>query len=180
MEAIKQFGIPELAFCNALYNLFSNKLLELISIVVILVIISISFFGINFFLNDIKRTEVKRYCTIKKARRANKLSSEFLLAYILPLIAFDYTDIKDIVLFVIYFAVLAFLCIRNNNVYTNILFEFKGYKMYECDIEYKIISQTNPHLYTDCLVISKNNLTSKIDAEIAYYDFDNYIYINIL
>ena len=32
---------------------------------------------------------------------------------------------KGIILFVIYFVTLAFLSIRNNNVYTNIFLEFK-------------------------------------------------------
>lgn len=114
---------------------------------------------------------------IKKAIRAKELSSEFLLAYILPMIAFDFTKLKSVVLFVIYFSTLAFLCIRNNNVYTNIWFEFKGYKMYLCDLEAKKMGQIYP--YTECLVISTNNLVTEIDNDIRCWDFDNYIYIDL-
>lgn len=73
------------------------------------------------------------------ARRANKLSAEFLLAYILPMIAFDYSTCKGIVLFLIYFCVLSFLCVRNNNVYTNIFFELKNKELNEsqrCRLEF--------------------------------------------
>lgn len=46
----------------------------------------------------------------------HKLASEFLLAYILPMIAFDFGDMNELILFLIYFSVLVFLCIRNNNM----------------------------------------------------------------
>ena len=83
----------------------------------------------NSFLKE-KLTESKRRPKgiIEKATKANKLSSEFLLAYILPMIAFDFGNLKYLALFVIYFTVLAFLCIRNNNIYTNVLLEVKGYR----------------------------------------------------
>ena len=93
------------------------------------------------------------------------------------MIAFDFSDLQGITLFVIYFAVLAFLCIRNNNIYTNILLEFKGYKMYICDIECDIMNRK--HIYYDSLVISEDNLTLCEGNEISYWDFDNYIYIKI-
>ena len=112
---------------------------------------------------------------ITKARRANKLTAEFLLAYVLPMIAFDYSTWEGIVLFLVYFYVLSLLCIRNNNVYTNIFFELKDYKMYECDIECRILDKTSKHI--NCLVISKHNLTQALPRKIQYFDFDNYIYI---
>ena len=37
-----------------------------------------------------------------------------------------------------------------------------------------------PHIYKECLVISKNNLTVKIENDIKYWDFDNYIYIDLM
>ena len=110
--------------------------------------------------------------------RANKISSEFLLAYVLPMIAFDFEKMKGIILFVIYFVTLAFLSIRNNNVYTNIFLEFKGYKMYLCDLEAERMGRT--YMYKECLVISKNNITNKIDNNMEYWDFDNYTYIDLM
>lgn len=145
-------------------------------VLLVFVLLVISIFSINGFLKDkISNNEPPK---IKiKAIRANKLSSEFLLAYILPMIAFDFTAIKSVVLFAVYFAMLAFLCIRNSNVYTNIWLEFKGYKMFLCDLEVNKLGRA--YLYNDCLVISKNNLTTKIDNDMDYWDFDNYIYIDL-
>ena len=163
-----------------LSNLIEVCKLNWVSIIVsilVFVLMIISIISINVFLKDkCGNTQAPRI-KIKKAIRANKLSSEFLLAYILPMIAFDFTDIRSVILFIIYFAMLAFLCIRNSNVYTNIWLEFKGYRMFMCDLETKKMGRT--HIYTDCLVISKNNLTTKLENDIEYWDFDNYIYIDL-
>lgn len=165
---------------NLSYNL--NLILEenIVSIVVVLAIVIlmiISISSVSVFLKDKCSNSQPPKVKIKKALRANKLSSEFLLAYILPMIAFDFTDLKSVVLFLIYFSMLAFLCIRNSNVYTNIWLEIKGYKMFLCDLEADKMGR--PYTYYDCLVISKNNLTTKIDNDMDYWDFDNYIYIDL-
>ena len=144
-------------------------------IVGILMIISI--ISINIFLRDKRKNNHPPKIRIKKAIRANKLSSEFLLACILPMIVFDFTQLKSVVLFVIYFGILSFLCIRDNNVYSNIWLALKGYRMYICDLQVKIIDR--PHIYEGCLVISKNNLTVEIEKDMDYWDFDNYTYLDL-
>lgn len=165
-------------------NIFNNIVkickmnwVSIFVVLIILVLMLVSIISINRFLSDKCSNNEPPQIKIKRAIRANKLSSEFLLAYILPMIAFDFTEIKSVVLFAIYFAMLAFLCIRNSNVYTNIWLEFKGYKMFSCDLEANRMGRK--YLYTDCLVISKNNLTIEIDNDMKYWDFDNYIYIDL-
>lgn len=165
---------------NLLQNIMNICKANRVCIFVILVIgmlLLISITAINIFLKDKCNNSQPPKLKIKKVSRANKLSSEFLLAYILPMIAFDFTEIKSVVLFIIYFGMLAFLCIRNSNVYTNIWLEIKGYRMYSCDLE--LYKMGKAHVYKDCLVISKNNLTVQIENEIKYWDFDNYIYIDL-
>lgn len=151
--------------------------IEVVSVLILVVYSIVCICHINKIIRDQRSSKNKLVGNVKVARRANKLSAEFLLAYILPMIAFDYSTCKGIVLFLIYFCVLSFLCVRNNNVYTNIFFELKGYKMYECDIECKILDKTFE--YTDCLVMSKQNLVQALPRKINYFDFDNYIYIEI-
>lgn len=160
-------------FCFALENI-----IPLASIVIILIVVTISIFGINKFLKERERSNQNPTGTILKVQKANKLSSEFLLAYILPLIAFDFGDLKSIVLFITYFAILAFLCIRNNNIYTNIFLEFKKYKIYLCDIQ-RIAPGDKKIIYYDSLILSQGDLTLQEDKKIKYWDCDNYIYIHI-
>lgn len=151
--------------------------IEAITVIFLIAYIAISIQQINHVIQEQNKANNPPRGVIIKAKRANKLSAEFLLAYILPMIAFDYGDLRNIVLFLVYFFVLSFLCVRNSNVYTNIFLEFKGYRMYECDIECGVVNGT--HLYTDSLIISKNNLAQTVPHEICYFDFENYIYIEI-
>lgn len=154
------------------------NILQLVSIVFIIVMVMISACGINKFFKDQKCSIQKTPCKILKAKKANKLSSEFLLAYILPLIASDFSNIKSIVLFLTSFAILAFLCIRNNNIYINIMLEFKKYRIYSCDVE-RPWPGNKSEIYYESLVISKCDLTSLEKKEIFCYDCDNYIYIHV-
>ena len=100
---------------------------------------------------------------------------EFLVAYVLPLIAFDFKSLVGIVLFLIYFSVLAFLSIRNNYIYINIYLEFKKYKMYNCDITRNVINKAKS--YNNSLFISRVDLTQYVDKEISYWDCENKVYI---
>lgn len=156
---------------------FENSKIEIITIVLLIGYTLFSMFYISRIISVQERSTNKEQGIIVRAKRANKLSAEFLLAYILPMIAVDFSSMNNIVLFLIYFVVLSFLCIRNSNVYTNIFLELKGYKMYECDIERRVMNRT----ITDeaCLVISKYSLIQAIPRNLQYFDFENYIYIDI-
>lgn len=165
------------AFLHEVIKFVECVPIQLVSILILLLYIVIS---THYITKEIKLQESsanKEIGCILRAKKSNKLTAEFLLAYILPMIAFDFGSLDSIVLFLIYFAVLSFLCVRNSNIYTNIFLEFKGYKMYECDIECGIMNKK--YVYTDCIVISKNNLTQPLPRKIQYFDFENYIYIDM-
>ncbi len=160
--------------CN-IFNCMKSNLLLVISILVITIVVIFSILGINSFIKRVNSDNNIMRGKIIKARKANKLSSEFLLAYILPMIAFDFDKLKSVIMFIIYFSVLAFLCLRNNNIYTNILLEFKGYKIYNCDIECNVMNSTK--VYEDSFIISQYDLTVNESNSVKYWDFENYIYI---
>ncbi len=155
-----------------------NNIIPFASVIIIFAFVIISIHGISRFLKERECSKQNPNGTIKKVKKANKLSSEFLLAYILPLIAFDFSNLKSLALFIVYFAILAFLCIRNNNIYTNIFLEFKRYRIYLCDIE-RLVPGDKTITYYDSLIISKDDLTLLEDKGIKYWDCDNYIYIHI-
>lgn len=171
---VKDWDPKDTAISN-FKNLSINNALLWITILIVGVLVVNSLLGIKHFIKARNAAINKHKGIVRLARRANKLTSEFLLAYILPMIAFNFGDAKYIVLFIIYFTVLAILCIRNNNVYTNIYLEFLGYKMYDCDIECSVLNST--HVYKNSLIISPVELTTEIDNEVSYWDFENYIYI---
>ncbi|MGL5259315.1 MAG: hypothetical protein ACRC7V_04325 [Lachnospiraceae bacterium] len=110
-----------------------------------------------------KTEEGPEVYTLKKAIKEKGLTLEYLLSYILPLFAFDFTEWKSMVLFLVYFLTLAFLCIRNDNVYANIILEIKKYSFYTCEIE-KIDEEGDNQDDKNCksiVIISKQPLAAK-------------------
>ena len=73
------------------------------------------------------RAMVVPYCDL--------LKPAFYKCFILPLFAFDFTKWDQVVLFLVFFVTLGFLCIRHNHFSVNILLEILNYKMYTCELE---------------------------------------------
>lgn len=177
-DLIKNWSTNEKFFRNLVICVQACAV-QLISILIISIMVLVSIHGINNFLRERNESTQNPQGLIIKARKANKLSSEFLLAYILPLIAFDFGCAKSIFLFLVYFAILAFLCIRNNNIYTNILLEFKKYHLFSCDIQCDLPGEKKK-IYYDSLIISRDDLSIYENKEVKYWDCDKYIYIHIV
>jgi hypothetical protein len=160
------------------YSFLVEKWPEIILLLFILISFPISFFSILSFIKIKKKPrEETGEGTIIHAKKSNMLVSNFLITYILPMLAFNYKELHGIILFAIYFSVLVYLSIRNNNVYTNIIFEFMHFRMYSCKI--KRIFAGEEYIFNDCIVISKENLTSKSEYLFPFFDFENDIYINL-
>lgn len=118
-------------------SIVQNKtfiLTEIIQISVIGLGLLLSIFYLFFAFRMVKQDSSNEY-QVQSVQHEKSLASEFLLSYILPLFAFDFTQWIGTVQFLIYFLVLSFLCIRNNQVYTNIIFEVMGYRFYTCEVK---------------------------------------------
>ena len=168
----------DISFWQNLSSCLIMLLLPVISVVIILVVLIISINGINSFIKTRQKGK-NNYAIIKEAKKESRLTTEYLLSYILPLIAFDFGTLRDVILFLIFFALLAILCIKNNNLYTNIYLELRQYKIYTCDIGITIMDKEN--VYKDCFVLSKEDLTQNIDEKLNMWEFENqhsYIIIN--
>ena len=79
--------------------------------ILILAIISLVILMISF--NKQNKNGAQEF-TIESVEEEKTITAEYLLSYILPLFAFDFTIWHQVVLFLIFFFVLAFLCIRHN------------------------------------------------------------------
>lgn len=111
-------------------NLWTEK----ISISIILIASLISLVALLFtFRKNSKEGSTK--VVIKDATDDKTITSEYLLSYILPLFAFDFTKWDQVVLFLIFFVILGFLCIRHNYFSINVCLEIFNYKMFTCKLE---------------------------------------------
>lgn len=111
----------------------SNCEIEKISIVFIIVLFVIALIVLNIELR-MTNNESMKYKLIS-AKENKTMISDYLLSYVLPLFAFDFTEFDSIVIFLIFYFTLGFLCIRHNYFGANIILEIMGYRFYDCKIE---------------------------------------------
>lgn len=135
----------------------TNIITEIVGTTLIIIVNICSIIIILKSLSSIENSEYRPYIVLE-ASQEKGITSEFLLAYVLPLFAFDFTRWDSTVQFLIYFSVLSFLCIRNNNVYANLIFEIKNFKFYDCELQWKPEMSTKP---IKAMVISKKNLSAE-------------------
>nr|WP_290463242.1 hypothetical protein [Acutalibacter muris] len=69
------------------------------------------------------------------AREEKTITAEYLLSYILPLFAFDFTQWSQVVLFSIFYLTLGFLCIRHKYFSVNIILEIANFRFFTCMVE---------------------------------------------
>ncbi len=143
-----------------------NVIIEIVSIGIIVLLWIVSFFVLFSCFNSNRNTSQVTYA-VKYAKENKTITSDFFLSYILPLFAFNFTQWDGAVEFLIFFIVLAFLCVRHNHFSVNIVLELMGYKMYEC----VLINKDSQEI--ERIVISKDSLTVCKGKEISVKHINN-------
>ena len=124
---------------------------------------------VKFFVTD----DEKYVLTINDAKESKTVTAEFLLSYILPLFAFDFTQWDEVVKFLIFFLIFGFLCIRHNNFSVNIILELMHYRMYEC----KLMNADG--MEVERTVISKNILSTSKGKDVQVKILNNEYYLDL-
>ncbi len=118
-------------------------------------------FSVLVLLVMVYKTDGKKETyTLLKAKESKTITAEFLLSYILPLFAFDFTKWDEMVKFLIFFLIFGYLCVRHNYFSVNIVLEFMHYRMYDCCL------LTPDGTEVDRIVISKSALSTNKGKEI--------------
>ena len=84
----------------------------------------------------IKRTEkqnVELYM-LEDAKEVRFVTAEFLMSYVIPLYAFEFTKWDGVVLFFVFFCVFWFLVFRHKYFRANLALEICGYRIYDCEL----------------------------------------------
>lgn len=143
-----------------------STVIEFYSIIVILIIWLISILIIKMVLFSKYEEGTSRFI-LNSVKEEKSIASEYLLSYILPLFAFDFTKWDSVILFLIFFVTLAFLCIRHNYFSVNIVLEVLKYQVYSCEIE------NDDQISLTTSIISRKNLMSKKGEEIRLKALNN-------
>ena len=160
-------------FFNNTLNIFQNSpnlCTEKFSIVTIILVFIISFLILNRFLKSKNNDNIENYI-LKKVQEKKFLTVDYLLSYILPLFAFDFSIWHEVISFLIFFTTFGFLCIHHNYFSVNIILELLGYKIYQCELE----TEDNVQIHKN--IISKNELNGRINMQIKAQKINNEYFI---
>ncbi len=147
-----------------------NLCTEKISIIIIALTFVVSLLILRKFLINKNNDNIENYI-LKEAKEKKFLTVDYLLSYILPLFAFDFTVWHEVISFLIFFITFAFLCIRHNYFSVNIVLELFGYKIYQCNLE------NDDNIPINKNIISKNELNGKIHLQIKAQKINNEYFI---
>lgn len=144
----------------------TSKMTEYISISCILVGMCISLVAIYYEIHRQGKEGSKIY-TLKIAKEEKAITAEYLLSYILPLFAFNFTLWYQVVLFLVFFITLGYLCIKHNYYSINIALEIVGYRIYQC------VLSNDDNVVIEQLVMSKQRLNALIGMEVHLSALNN-------
>ena len=116
---------------------------------------------------DPRNTTGQQEYRIISAKEEKTITAEYLLSYILPLFAFDFTVWNEVVLFLVFFLVLAFLSIRHNYFSVNIVLELMCYRFYSCELE------NEDGVSISKIVVCKGSLSAQIGSAILARAINN-------
>lgn len=128
------------------YDKTLNPWTEYISIACIIICSVLSFVIMR---NGLKAVNAQNtiQAELIEANEEKFLIAEFLMAYIFPLFAFDFTSWYGILLFLLFFGIFGWQCVTHNYLCVNIILDIMDYKIYDCklnvtgaEIEKKILS----------------------------------------
>lgn len=145
---------------------------EKYSIIGILGLSIISLIILMFSFNKKNMNGAQEYI-IDGVEEEKAISAEYLLSYILPLFAFDFTVWHQVVLFLVFFFALAFLCVRHNYFSVNVLLELFGYRFYRCNL------QNEDRVIVSKVVISKERLINRKTEKIQIHPINNEYSVDI-
>ena len=111
-------------------NLWTERL-SIVSIVAGIIICSIATWK---WLHESGSQNREKY-EIISASEERFITAEFLMSYVLPLFAFDFTKWDGALLFLLFFGVFYFLVHRHRYFCTNLALEICGYRIYECKLK---------------------------------------------
>ena len=156
---------------KSLFDGGGDKWTEIISISGILLglLVSLIILFVKFYVAD----DEKYVFTIQDAKESKTITAEFLLSYILPLFAFDFTRWDEVVKFLIFFLIFGYLCIRHNNFSVNIILELMHYRMYDC----RLLNADDKEV--ERTVISKSILSTIKGKDIQVKILNNDYYLDL-
>lgn len=139
--------------------------ISIVSILIVFIMASIiTYLGFRMAGNN---TGCRKEYVLVNAVEEKTITSDMILTYVLPLIAFDFTKWDQMALFILFFGVLAFLCVRHNYYFVNVMLELvAGYRVYKC-----VLKDSNGE--KEQMVISRRKMNNFRNDEVCITTLNN-------
>ncbi len=108
-----------------------NLWTEYVSIPLIVLVFIFAIINVRKGLNPTKIDNTQEH-RLESAEEDKFLAAEFLMSYVLPLFAFDFTKFQGVFSFLVFFIIFGWLCIKHNYFCVNVVLEAMKYKVYDC------------------------------------------------
>lgn len=120
----------------SIYDKDPNIGTESISILMIVIGFMVSLVIVsNKLQNNNNNGDNVKKMKLVEASEEKFTAAEFLMSFILPFFAFDFTKYRSVIYFMIFFLTFEWICCRHNYFCVNVVIEAKGYKIYNCEVE---------------------------------------------
>ena len=70
---------------------------------------------------------------LKNVKEEKFAVAEFMMSFVFPMFAFDFTKYQGVLLFSVFFLIFGWLCIKHNYLCVNVALEIMKYKIYDCE-----------------------------------------------
>ena len=126
-------SISYIDLMNVFYHRTPNPWTEVLSVSVICFAYIISVPNMVFTMRRLGK-ENSEQLQIKAVKEQKTASLEYMLSFVLPMFAFEFTQWETVILFILYFAVLSYLTLKHNLLVANIVFEVLHYQFYDVTV----------------------------------------------
>lgn len=111
---------------------------------------------------------------IKIAKEQKTVTADFLLTYILPLFAFDFTKWFEVFLFLLFFILLGYLTTNHHIFSANIILDIMKFRFYECTLI------TPDRTEVELIILSRKPPTDRIGEKINMKTLNNELKLEVV
>lgn len=115
--------------------------------------------------------------TLKEAKLNKTVTFNFMMTYIMPLMAFEFTEWAGAALFVFFFLVSWYFNQRYHVFSANLILELCGYRYYDCILQ--VVDVTRSDICKEYTLLSKRNLLIQGQDEICVKSLNNEIKMDV-
>lgn len=115
-------------------SIFNKDLLNISSIFSIILFFTSLFCFFYFYFADTLNSQTP--CVVRKVEDINYEHLSFFATYIIPLVAFDFSKERNLVLLIFLLLIIGSIYVKTDRFYTNPTLAIFGYKIYRADITF--------------------------------------------